>query len=79
MSEEQNISTQTNIARARIFLQQNISAHIQKKDGYFYNGKILGISEDKTHFWINDRKIGKTLIFFQELKEDIREQRGERK
>lgn len=52
-------------------------AYIRKKNGYFYDGKILLIDDE--HVQIDDSKIGYILIAVSEI-EEVRESRvwGER-
>ena len=60
-----------NYERAKIFCNKEIKVHISKKDGIWYNGIIIEVQSD--FFFIIDEEDGRQLIFFKELKSDIKE------
>ena len=55
--------------QAQVYFQKKIPIHISKKDGIFYNGKIIEIGSN--FFFIEDFEEGRLLIFFHELKNNI--------
>ncbi len=62
--------------QAEIYFKKQIPVHILKKDGIFYNGKIIEIESNS--FFIDDFEEGRLLIFFHELKNNIVEFREKR-
>lgn len=57
--------------QAQIYFEKQIPVHILKKDGIWYNGKIVDVGT--TFFFIDDFEEGRKLVFFCELKMDIQE------
>lgn len=55
--------------KAKVFCERELIVHISKIGGTFFNGKILEVKPD--FFFIDDRKYGKQLVFFNELKKPI--------
>jgi len=60
-----------NHERAKVFCEREIKVHVSKKDGIWYNGIITNIQPN--FFFIIDEEDGRQLVFFKELKNDIRE------
>jgi len=54
--------------KIKFFFSNKITIHISLKNDYWYNGDILEIS--KEYFLFNDKKMGKRLIFYTELKDE---------
>jgi|TARA_R100000750_G_C2337341_1_gene92632 hypothetical protein len=72
MKEEmKNDDEERNFILAKLFLKEKKIVHVQKKDGFFYNGYIIEISPD--FFFMVDRELGKQLVFFRELIKPISE------
>ena len=58
-----------NQRRAIAFYKEKLIVHIIKKNGTFYNGRILKVDDE--FFTINDREKGAKVVFFFELKKPI--------
>ena len=61
-----------NFRKAKVFFEKGISVHASLKNGDFYNGLI---TEEPTvdFFFMDDRKEGRKLIFYVELKYPLTE------
>ena len=60
-----------NYERAKVFCDKQLAVHISKKDGVYYNGVIVEVSDE--FFFILDKEDGKQLVFFKELSRPIEE------
>ncbi len=60
-----------NHERAKVFCEKEIKVHVSKKEGIWFNGIIIEVKPD--FFFIIDQEDGRQLIFFKELKSDIKE------
>jgi len=69
MENDNMTPAQKNFERATYFLENNISVHIKKHNGSFFNGKIYNVKE-KT-ITINDRVLGMQTIFLFDISNEI--------
>lgn len=60
-----------NYELAKSFCKEKIVVHITKEDGVWHNGLIEEVGVQ--FFFIDDKKDGKRLVFFKELKRPIEE------
>lgn len=77
MKDEIMTDEEMNYRRAKVFYDLKSIVHIIKKDGIFYNGRIFELGDD--FLIIHDRKDGRQLIFFIEIKgliEEYKEEKG---
>lgn len=56
-----------NKEKIKYYYNNKISVHLSLESGQWFNGKILSI-KDK-YFTFEDKKLGKQLIFYSELKD----------
>lgn len=61
---------------ARYFCENQIKAHVKRKDGIFFNGFIKEVGSD--FFIFIDQEDGHIVIFFRELERLIEECREEK-
>ena len=54
--------------KARFFLEKAIEVHINKLDKSFYNGFIITVNEH--YFELNDRKLGRVPVYWDEIDND---------
>ena len=69
MENENMTPAQKNFERATYFLENNISVHIKKHNGSFFNGKIYNVNENA--ITINDRVLGMETIFLFDISKPI--------
>jgi len=55
--------------KAKVFCENELEVHVSKKTGTFFNGIITEVKPD--FFFIDDRKYGNQLVFFNELVKPI--------
>lgn len=53
--------------RVLYFYKEKVDIHVKMKSGYFYNGKILEVSENDFFIFI-DAKLGEMPLFFIDIK-----------
>ena len=69
MENDTMTPAQKNFERAKYFLENNISVHIKKHNGSFFNGKIYEVNENT--ITIHDRIIGMETIFLFDISNPI--------
>ncbi len=60
-----------NYQRIKILYKKYLPVHVFLKNGRFYNGYVIEVSDD--YFEIQDRKTGNQIVFYCELKKDVEE------
>ena len=69
--KQSNENSELNYQRAKIFFEKKVKVHCTLKEGKFYNGFIISVSDD--FFEIHDRVTGMQLVFFSELTRALQE------
>jgi hypothetical protein len=70
-ANKRNADSELNYQRAKIFFEKKVRVHCSFRDGKFYNGFIISVSDD--FFEIHDKITGIQLVFFSELTRALQE------
>lgn len=54
-------------AKAKFYLDNNIPIHINYTSGRWANGTIIDLPEGKEMLLLNEEKLGRMVIFFEEI------------
>ena len=54
-------------AKAKFYFDNNIPVHINLSNGRWANGKIMELPEGKEMIALDEEKLGKMVVFFEEI------------